>query len=247
VPSSVIQNDAYRALEAILSRDETHFTLGLNAPQGNTAQFVVKNYPTHELYPASTQFWSIRPLPDKTGFSHVSTQSGDPQADFGVVVASILRSRIYRFDAQRGGSGSCQVGSNPILHPTANNLPEVLSILQGNTPLIQEFNDLVHRIFPSVFRVSVRPLVNNVVEILVWTDALQSKRIDLAIPLSESGTGVGQVLSLLYVVLTAKYSQTIIIDEPSSFLHPGAARKLIEILKEFPQHQYIIATHSRKS
>jgi hypothetical protein len=62
--------------------------------------------------------------------------------------------------------------------------------------------------------------------------------------LSESGTGVGQALSLLYVALTSKYSQTILIDEPSSFLHPGAARKLIEILKEFPHHQYIIATHS---
>ncbi|NET62764.1 MAG: AAA family ATPase, partial [Symploca sp. SIO2E6] len=38
--------------------------------------------------------------------------------------------------------------------------------------------------------------------------------------------------------------RTIIIDEPQSFLHPGAAKKLIEILREFPQHQYFIATHS---
>jgi len=38
--------------------------------------------------------------------------------------------------------------------------------------------------------------------------------------------------------------QVIIIDEPQSFLHPGAARKLIEILKQYPQHQFIITTHS---
>lgn len=36
----------------------------------------------------------------------------------------------------------------------------------------------------------------------------------------------------------------IVIDEPQSYLHPGAAKKLIEILQEFPQHQYFIATHS---
>ena len=241
---SVLQDDAYRALEAILSRDETHFTIGLNAPQGSTAQFFVKNYPTHELYPVSNHFWRIQPLPDKTGFSHVGTQQAAPDADFGVVVAGTFRNRIYRFDAQRIGLGSCAVGHNAVLHPTATNLAEVLNILQGNTLLFQDFNDLVHRIFPSIFRVTVNPVSNDKVEIRVWTDALESRRDDLAIQLSESGTGVGLILSLLYVVLTAKYAQTIIIDEPSSFLHPGAARKLIEILKESPQHQYIIATHS---
>lgn len=241
---SVFQNDAYRALEAILSRDETHFTLGLNASQGNSAGFVVTDYPSHGLYPASNQFWRIRPLPDRTGFSHVGTEQTSPQADFGVVVASLLRSRIYRFDAQREGLGSSGFGNSADLHPKAINLAEVLNVIQGNALRFQDFNELVHRIFPSIFRVSVKPVPNGKLETLVWTDALESRREDLAIPLSESGTGVGQVLSLLYVVLTSKYSQTIIIDEPSSFLHPGAARKLIEILKEFPQHQYIIATHS---
>lgn len=36
----------------------------------------------------------------------------------------------------------------------------------------------------------------------------------------------------------------ILIDEPQSFLHPGAARKLMQILREYPQHQYICSTHS---
>jgi hypothetical protein len=59
-----------------------------------------------------------------------------------------------------------------------------------------------------------------------------------------SGTGIGQVLAILYVVLTADYPQVILIDEPQSFLHPGATRKLIDILKDYSQHQYIVATHS---
>ena len=33
-------------------------------------------------------------------------------------------------------------------------------------------------------------------------------------------------------------------DEPQSFLHPGAVRKLIEVLKTHPDHQYVISTHS---
>ena len=54
---------------------------------------------------------------------------------------------------------------------------------------------------------------------------------------------MGQVIALLYVVMTSQPS-VILIDEPQSFLHPGAVRKLIQILKLYPQHQYIIATHS---
>ena len=244
---SLPQQDGHTTLAAILSRDETHFTLGLNAVVNNTtAGFVVKDYPTHGLYPAGQAYWRMSPLPDKTGFAYIGTQAAGQELDFGVAVASVLRTRIYRFDAQRLGVGSCGFGNNAVLHPTASNLPEVLNILQNNAPLLQDFNELVHRIFPSIFWVSTRPLTdaNNILEILVWTDAPQSRRDDLAVPLSESGTGVGQVLALLYVALTSKYSQTILIDEPSSFLHPAAARKLIEILKEFPQHQYIIATHS---
>ncbi len=50
---------------------------------------------------------------------------------------------------------------------------------------------------------------------------------------------------ILYVLLTSEQPRTIIIDEPHSFLHPGAARKIIEILKDYrDKHQYVIATHA---
>ncbi len=66
----------------------------------------------------------------------------------------------------------------------------------------------------------------------------------MTLALSACGTGLSQVIAILYVIITSVIPRTIIIDEPQSFLHPGAAKKLIEILKEFPQHQYFIATHS---
>ena len=63
-------------------------------------------------------------------------------------------------------------------------------------------------------------------------------------PLLESGTGISQVLAMLYIVVTAESDRVIIIDEPNSFLHPGAVRSLLEILREHPRHQYIISTHA---
>ncbi|MCC0179139.1 ATP-binding protein [Waterburya agarophytonicola K14] len=94
---------------------------------------------------------------------------------------------------------------------------------------------------------STRPIINddkNEVELRIWSIDPETDRDDLAFPLEACGTGVSQVLAILYVVITSKEPRTIIIDEPQSFLHPGAARKLIEILQDFPQHQYFISTHS---
>jgi len=48
----------------------------------------------------------------------------------------------------------------------------------------------------------------------------------------------------LYVVVTSDSPKVIIIDEPQSFLHPGALRKLLEILRGYSQHQYVITTHA---
>jgi predicted ATP-dependent endonuclease of OLD family len=66
-----------------------------------------------------------------------------------------------------------------------------------------------------------------------------------AIPLSQSGSGISQVLGILYVILIAEFPKTIIIDEPTTFLHAGALRKLIEVMRNSPvSHQYIFTTHS---
>jgi hypothetical protein len=120
----------------------------------------------------------------------------------------------------------------------------VLGQLQHNPSRFQELNDRLTAILPQVKRVSVRAISQGQVEIVVWSHDPSTQREDLVVPLAESGTGIGQVLAILYVVLTSNRPRTIIIDEPQSFLHPGAARKLVEFLKNYPEHQFIIATHS---
>lgn len=73
----------------------------------------------------------------------------------------------------------------------------------------------------------------------------ENSREDLAIPLSQMGTGIGNVIAMLYVVLTSRFPQVIAIDEPNSFLHPRALRELLQILAaDRSQHQYILTGHS---
>jgi hypothetical protein len=121
----------------------------------------------------------------------------------------------------------------------------VLNLLQsGNVSRFRRFCSAVNRVFPHIRQITVPPTGNSTAQIYVWSVDPDSERDDLAIPLAESGTGIGQVLAILYVVLTSDEPRTIIIDEPQSFLHPGAVRKLMGILQQFPQHQYVITTHS---
>jgi predicted ATPase len=165
---------------------------------------------------------------------------------FATHLGNIARSRIYSFRAVRFDIRPQLVASNPNLEPDASNLAQVLNNLQTSNPSrFQQFNELVRTIFPQVKQITAPPVADtNSVHILVWNIDPVSERDDLAVPLSESGTGIGQVLAILYVVLTSEYPRPIIIDEPQSFLHPGAVRKLFDILKQYPQHQYIITTHS---
>jgi predicted ATPase len=161
-------------------------------------------------------------------------------------IAPLLRNRIYRFSAERFSMGRWQFGNHAVLAPNAQNLPEVLNILQANPARFSQLNKNVNQILPQVRQISVRPVVNanQQLEIIVWPHDPASQREDLAIPLNDCGSGVGQVLAMLYVVMTSDHPHIILVDEPQSFLHPGAVRKLIEVLKRYPKHQYILSTHS---
>jgi len=165
---------------------------------------------------------------------------------YGPYLANILRNRIYIFRAERLNVSQSSFGTETVLKPDASNLAEVLHNLQNSNPTrFHRFNQHVSTIFPEIKGITVPSgPASNQVQILVWSIDPDTERPDLAIPLSESGTGIGQVLAMLYVVLTAEYPRTIIIDEPQSFLNPGAVRKLIEILKQHSRHQFIITTHS---
>ena len=167
----------------------------------------------------------------------------NPNEYLTTAIAGALLSRIYRFRAERFNVGRCAVGANSILAPDARNLPEAVNTLTANPHRLRHLNEMVREVLPQVKQISPRALGNEV-QVIVWPHDPDSERDDLAIPLDECGSGIGQVLAILYVVMTSDHPQVILVDEPQSFLHPGAVRKLIEVLRQYPQHQYVFTTHS---
>jgi hypothetical protein len=101
-------------------------------------------------------------------------------------------------------------------------------------------------VFPLVRDITVVPVGGAQARIEVWPIDSVTERENLTVPLGDCGSGIGQVLAMLYVVINADGPRTILIDEPQSFLHPGAIRNLFEILKRERtiHHQFIMATHS---
>ena len=162
-------------------------------------------------------------------------------------VAEILKQRVYTFKAERPTVGESPFVHSPVLAPNAANLPTALHQLQSNNPSrYRVFNQLVAAILPDVRQVTVATTPRNTVEVQVWPVDPDTERTDLTVPLAESGTGISQVLAILYVTLTSEHPQPIIIDEPQSFLHPAAIQKLFDVLRRESRrrHQYIVTTHS---
>lgn len=230
----------------VLSQDSYLFTFTFTPP----SQFTASKYPTYGLYTVeqlSDNQISLANCHINSAERRVSDvfagSAPPPYHDFGFDIAAALRKRLYLFKAERriartGG------GFGDQLAPDASNLAVVLNQLQANPSRFARFSRLVREVFNTIHAVSVRPTANSELEMLIWLDDPKYEREDLAVPIWEVGTGTGQAIAILYVIFTSNTPQVIIIDEPQSFLHPSALRNLIEICKRFPQHQFIVATHS---
>ena len=155
-----------------------------------------------------------------------------------------VQKRIYGFRAERLGRSNYPAAGSSTLNPDASNLSEVLnSLASGNPDRYTTLMRHLKKVFPEIEWVTTE-IISNQASAKIWSIPTKTERKDLAIPLFDSGTGLAQVLAILYVVVTSDESKLVCIDEPQSFLHPGAFRKLFEILRAYPQHQYIVTTHS---
>jgi predicted ATPase len=205
--------------------------------------FAGLTYPAHGAFAESHNKVWVQVRGDRRTQKITAVASNPSNNDGLPSVAQFACSRsVYVFRAERLNIGKTDAVEARNLAPDGSNLGAVLGTLQGNAAWFANYNKHVNDIFPSIQQISVA-MVGNDFEVRVWSVDPSTEREDLAIPLHESGTGVGQVLTILCVVMTVK-SGVIVIDEPNSFLHPGAAKKLIQILKQYDQHQYVLATHS---
>jgi AAA domain, putative AbiEii toxin, Type IV TA system/AAA ATPase domain len=173
-------------------------------------------------------------------YTSSNTSSGYPEQ-----LAKWLADLSYAFRAERLNLSVTGSRGSDILQPDARNLGEVLNWLTTTDRyLFDELIGHVRAIFPHVTEIKAPLLQSNEIKVMVSTVEPRLSRRDLDVPLESSGTGIGQVLAMLYVVVTRQTPHLILIDEPQSFLHPGAARKLMEILRQYPKHQYVLTTHS---
>jgi predicted ATPase len=190
----------------------------------------------------------VDPIEGAFAFIGHTPSGGDRRSsqDFTLRIARLLNRYVYRFKAERMAPGPCELGTNRTLAPDGGNLAEVVSLLQESRVELEEYNRLVREVLPEIYQVNSRRLENNIGEVIVWNDERAISNREFAFTLAECGSGVGQVLAVLYVLLTAREPQVIILDEPQGYLHPGAVRKLVEVLRRYSKdkHQLIIATHS---
>lgn len=164
-------------------------------------------------YPSTNLFVAEGPASESPGFIHASALSDKSDVhvaqmaaggndNFSVNVGPRIEPRIYLFDAQRVPQNSFGFGRSSQLLSNAANLAEVLNVLQANRIEFAEYVAQVSRVIPAIKWISVTPSATHQqqVEIKIWNVPDSTKRDDLAIPLAECGTGVGQILSILYVV-----------------------------------------------
>jgi energy-coupling factor transporter ATP-binding protein EcfA2 len=153
---------------------------------------------------------------------------------------------VYRFNAQRRPNAISASTDSSVLYSDASNLAFCINHLQTNDARGHEILcEKVNRVFPGIRWIQAPPIQGNQFEIRCLPQHPTARRDDLAISLNQMGTGIGNVIAILYVLLTARTPQVIAIDEPNSFLHPKALRELMQILStEGKQHQFILSAHS---
>jgi predicted ATPase len=151
---------------------------------------------------------------------------------------------IFYFSPERLNIGRQQFSTENKLNANASNLPAVLAYLQGSRgDIFRKIERHLVELMSGVAKISVTPAEGNNFEILVWPQE-DTSRSELSFSLASSGTGVGQLLAILTAVVSVDQA-VVIIDEINTFLHPTASKGLISLLRsEYPQHQYIISTHS---
>ncbi|MDE2369090.1 MAG: AAA family ATPase [Burkholderiales bacterium] len=156
-----------------------------------------------------------------------------------------FKKRIYRFSAQRRPGTECAALGSSVLDREAAGLPYCINHLQTNDSHAHELLcNWVQRVFPGIKWIQATPL-GSIFQLRCLPHSPSLRRNDLATPMAAMGSGIGNVVAMLYVVLTSRDPQVIAIDEPNAFLHPKALRELMAILEtEGGQHQFIVTAHS---
>lgn len=236
------QSEAYMQsyLQGFFSATEINWDLSRTQAGWSSVKNSAHDYETGVAKPYTAR---VTAAPNKQTWQNPVLHSANQQPeDWNPVVTTVFDNSVFVFRAERLNIATSAISNSPTLIADASNLPSVLMQMQPDTA--EQYKALIREIFPNIYGIAARPTGPSQATIFVTNrDSRELTRSAVELPLSECGTGISQVLSILYVVVTAEFSKVIVIDEPNSFLHPGAVRTLLKILQRY-DHQYIISTHS---
>jgi len=159
----------------------------------------------------------------------------------------LMNQKIYKFAVDRKVQSAYQHTTEiEILKPDCSNLALCLANLSNKRRnIFDQFNALVNRVFPNISATQGELVGTSQFHLKIYTHDTNIYRPDLTYDINQVGTGVGHVMSMIYVALTSKTPRIILLEEPNSFLHPRALKELLAILRDVGgHHQYIISTHS---
>lgn len=181
----------------------------------------------HDLIGINRNQW-----PMNTG-SELSTQ-----------VFHAMKQRLFRFHAERRPHLAMKISKQRELAPNAANLVAVLDLLHSERRRFSAYERYVQKILPEIGEIRIQATdIEGEKEIRIAM-AESVDRGDLTFQLNQLGSGTTQILALVHAITMSETSRVILIDELSTFLHPGATRELLRLVAQFPQHQYVIATHA---
>lgn len=225
-------------MERLFEKDKIEFHLSFNRKNGWVSS---DRSNLSDLQPAGDgRQFRFKPSADRASWS--IEQINSSSAFVGSVAQLFVRS-TYVFKAERLTLAHCPISPPVPLATDASNLAACLQNLQSNAHRFGRFVSVVQEILPSAKWISAHVMNQTMAGISVWNAAQSTERDDLRVGLEDCGTGIGQVLAIIYAVIESQGKKILLIDEPNSFLHPSASRKLLDVLARY-EHQYIISTHS---
>lgn len=115
------------------------------------------------------------------------------------------------------------------------------TMLSNNRERYFEIENYCKAIFPEIENISPDKLPDNQVRL-----TLKKKNIAQKIDLLNEGTGIDQLLVIIWKIATSNPNSIWLLDEPEIHLHPGAQKLLYEFLRDETQRgkQILVTTHS---
>jgi ABC-type transport system involved in cytochrome c biogenesis ATPase subunit len=159
------------------------------------------------------------------------------------LVQRLFSGSIY-IQPRRTGAQPMQFQVTTALEPDGSNLTTVIATLYTNfrASSFRRLEEFICAAFTDVARIDV--VMGAGSPPLATVNLVYGSEPGQIVPLMYCGTGIEQMLMLATAVLTAGQPQVFLIDEPHAFLHPSAERHLLRFMKNHPEHQYVVATHS---